>query len=156
MQHPAHRGPRWYLATMATLTALLAFASAWTAFAQSMDSGATVGAIEHPERGMVLTDGAGMTLYVFTPDREAGNVTTCFEDDGCTDVWPPVIVDGDLVVPEEVTGVLGLQERPDGMGWQLTYNGRPLYYYVFDRRPGDFTGDRVVDTWGPWFAVPIQ
>ena len=55
---------------------------------------------------------------------------------------------------ENMPGVLGVYARAD-FTRQLTYNDRPLYYYVDDRKAGDLTGDRVTDEWGRWLAVPL-
>lgn len=114
----------------------------------------SVGVAQHPDRGLVLTDGRGMTLYVLAEDREADNVSTCYADNDCTIYWPVVSVEGAPIGAPGVTGQLGTQARRDAVV-QLTYNGRPLYYFIADREPGQFLGDRVVDQWGRWFAVSI-
>jgi predicted lipoprotein with Yx(FWY)xxD motif len=41
-----------------------------------------------------------------------------------------------------VTGKLGTLTRPDGTT-QVTYNGRPLYGWQNDAKPGDVTGQGI-------------
>lgn len=120
-----------------------------------MAGGPTVGTIAHPLRGTVLTDGAGRSVYLFSRDPQNDNQSTCYADDGCSDYWPPVLVEGAIDAPPELASRLGTQERRDG-GRQLTYNGHPLYYYVVDRQPGQFAGDALTDEWGGWFLVGLQ
>ncbi len=99
------------------------------------------------ELGHVLTDAAGMTLYVFSND-EAG-VSNC--SGGCAEAWPPLLVeDGTVpVAPLAIPGEFSTTERADG-SLQVTYNGWPLYGWVQDEAPGDTTGQAVNDVW--WVA----
>ena len=46
-------------------------------------------------------------------------------------------------------GLLSTLTREDGSA-QVTYNGRPVYYYAGDEKPGDTNGHEVG---GVWFAV---
>ena len=119
-----------------------------------MEAPATVGSLDTPARGPILTDATGMSLYVLVEDEQAGNKSTCYADDECTDYWPVVYVEGDPVKPAGMPGMLGVYMRAD-FTRQLTYNDLPLYYYVDDRKAGDLTGDRVTDEWGRWLAVPL-
>ena len=52
--------------------------------------------------------------------------------------------------PPGVPGKLGRIARQDGTS-QATYNGRPLYRYGKDTKPGDVNGQNVG---GTWFVVP--
>ena len=45
-----------------------------------------------------------------------------------------------------VTGNLSVIERPDGT-YQLAYNGKPLYLWARDTKPGDVNGDGVGGVW---------
>lgn len=91
--------------------------------------------------GDVLADGAGNTVYLFSPDSKGA--PTCVGD--CLASWP--------IVPE-LTGVgggldaslLGSVEHPEG-GTQATYNDWPLYYFAGDASPGDTNGQLVGDVW---------
>lgn len=99
--------------------------------------------------GQVLVNSAGMTLYLYTPDKK--NQSTCTGD--CAKFWPPVIVPTGTAVPASMTGVPGVfatATRTDGTT-QLTYDGAPLYTFVKDTKPGDMTGQGVEGIW--WIVV---
>ena len=102
----------------------------------------TVQVTTHPDLGVILTDGEGMTLYLFTRDSEGESV--CYDD--CASAWPPLTVDESATVPDGLPGAVGTTERRDG-SVQVTYNGMPLYYFQNDRQPGDVSGQGVGDVW---------
>ena len=102
----------------------------------------TVQVTTHSEHGVILTDGEGMTLYLFTQDEEGES--TCY--DQCAEAWPPLIVEGSPTIPDGLPGEFGTTER-DGGSVQVTYNGMPLYYWQGDEEPGDATGHGVNDVW---------
>lgn len=113
------------------------------AFAQSV----TVQVADDAVLGKFLTDGQGMTLYMFAKDTP--NVSNCY--DQCAVNWPPLLV-GEGEAPSAgagVTGQLGVIERTDGTR-QVTYNDMPLYYFAGDSKPGDTNGHNVK---GVWFVV---
>ena len=86
--------------------------------------------------GRVLVDVHGRTLYVF--DRDVRGRTACGA--ACAATWPPFLTTG---TPVALAGVpanrLGTAARPDGR-LQVTYLGRPLYFFVRDRRAGEVAG----------------
>ncbi|HSL75809.1 MAG TPA: hypothetical protein VK867_02620 [Candidatus Limnocylindrales bacterium] len=91
--------------------------------------------------GQIIVDGAGKTLYMFTPD-EAGT-PTCY--DQCATAWPPLT--------GEVTAGTGLDaskitvvDRTDG-GKQVKYGDWPLYYFANDAAAGDVNGQGLNDKW---------
>lgn len=94
--------------------------------------------------GTFLVDSAGMTLYFFTPDGPGMSV--CEGD--CLANWPAFgIAEGQGFAPGDgVEGVLGAFTRSDGT-LQVTYDGRPLYYWVADQAAGDTTGQGVGGVW---------
>ena len=102
----------------------------------------SVSTAEDPELGTYLTDGEGMTLYMFTQDE--ANVSVCY--DQCAENWPPFTAEEPLSLPDGVPGELALTTRTDGTQ-QVTYNTMPLYYWVEDMEPGDTTGHGVGDVW---------
>ncbi|NQW21961.1 MAG: DNRLRE domain-containing protein [SAR202 cluster bacterium] len=93
--------------------------------------------------GSHLVDSDGMTLYLYTKDER--NVSNC--SGGCADAWPPLLVDGDPVAGEglDAERLLAIK-RADGSS-QVTYNGKPLYYYAADAKPGDVVGQDKGDVW---------
>ena len=99
---------------------------------------------DHPDLGQILTDGAGLTLYIFTNDE--GSQSTCYGD--CAVNWPPLL-EASPTAAADVAGELGTTTR-DGGGVQVTYDGQPLYYFQNDAAPGDANGQGVG---GIWFVI---
>jgi predicted lipoprotein with Yx(FWY)xxD motif len=98
--------------------------------------------------GQILFDGRGFALYAFTRDRER---SACYG--ACAKAWPPYIVRGRLVAGRGTkASLLGTTRRTDGTR-QLTYAGRPLYYYVGDRESGQVLCQDVVEFGGTWLVV---
>ncbi|GAA3702134.1 hypothetical protein GCM10022377_14730 [Zhihengliuella alba] len=97
------------------------------------------------ELGTVVTDAAGMTLYVFTKDTEGTDTSACTGD--CLTAWPIAVADGsEPAAAEDITGTVGTIESPDGQ-LHLTLDGMPLYYFAQDEEPGDVRGQGVNDVW---------
>ena len=92
--------------------------------------------------GPYLTGEDGRTLYFFAKDTTPG-VSTCTSDE-CVAEWPAFVNGGRdvFVAGEGVTGVIGLATQADG-SQQVTYDGRPLYYFKDDAAPGDVKGQGV-------------
>jgi predicted lipoprotein with Yx(FWY)xxD motif len=92
-----------------------------------------------------FTNPGGMTLYVFDHDLGSSS-STCFG--GCAGVWPP------LVAPSGAQAVtlFAAIARGDGTA-QWDYNGRPLYTYVGDAKPGDVNGDGLNQFGGIWHVA---
>jgi predicted lipoprotein with Yx(FWY)xxD motif len=57
-----------------------------------------------------------------------------------------------FVAGDGVTGVIGLATQADG-SQQVTYDGRPLYYFKGDAAAGDVNGQGVG---GVWFAATVD
>lgn len=86
----------------------------------------------------VLTDANGMTLYTF--DKDTAGVSNCYDE--CAENWPPLFAEAGAAAEGEFT----LVTRTDGkMMW--AYDGKPLYLWVKDQKPGDTTGDGVGEVW---------
>ena len=109
------------------------------------------------ELGEFLTDGEGMTLYVFLQDQveepyEAPFTSTCY--DQCAEAWPPLITEL-WPLPDESFGegideeLVLTTERDDGP-LQIAYADWPLYYFAQDEQPGDVLGQGVG---GNWFVI---
>jgi len=100
--------------------------------------------------GKLLFDGRGFVLYAFTRDKVGGK-SACYGD--CAAAWPPYLVKGKRSV---ATGLkqtlLGTTKRRDGK-LQVTYAGRPLYYYRGDMRAGDIFCQDVFEYGGRWLVV---
>lgn len=99
--------------------------------------------------GDVLFDGKGRAIYLFTKER--GSTSRCYGD--CAVAWPPVLTRGAPTAGAGVTGSkLGTTKRKGGKR-QVTYAGKPLYYYITDRRPGQITCHDVFEFGGTWYVV---
>jgi predicted lipoprotein with Yx(FWY)xxD motif/cytochrome c2 len=104
---------------------------------------------ENDKLGPILTDGEGMTLYMFDADQPDRSV--CY--DACSENWPPVTISSDPEVDEQVnTTLIGIIQRTTGET-QLTYNGHPLYYNAADEAAGDVQGHQVEGGGGLWTAI---
>jgi len=103
----------------------------------------------HSTYGIVLFDGHGKALYAFT--RDPRDRSTC--SGACAKAWPPYVVRGTLRAGMRARpGLLGTTTRADGSR-QVTYAGRPLYYYVGDRQPGQILCQNVLEFGGRWLVV---
>jgi predicted lipoprotein with Yx(FWY)xxD motif len=81
--------------------------------------------------GPILFDGRGHALYAFTRDARGGR-STCYG--ACAKAWPPYVVRGPLSSGSGARrSRLGTVFRRNGTR-QVTYAGRPLYYYGGDGR----------------------
>jgi predicted lipoprotein with Yx(FWY)xxD motif len=132
--------------TLITFTGLLvALAFAGSAMAESR---ATV-TVRGSAYGQILFDGRGFALYAFTKD--AGGRSAC--SGACAKAWPPYIVPRRATASEGVrSALLGTITRGDGR-LQVSYAGRPLYYYVGDRKPLQVLCQNVTEFGGVWLVV---
>jgi predicted lipoprotein with Yx(FWY)xxD motif len=99
--------------------------------------------------GQVLFDANGQVVYVFEiDDGDQSNCTSA----ACVEAWPPVLTEGE---PSAGTGIdaelLGTISRDDGTQ-QVTYNGRPLYFYEHEG-PGEIKCHNVSLHGGLWWVV---
>jgi predicted lipoprotein with Yx(FWY)xxD motif len=98
--------------------------------------------------GQVLFDGADQAIYFF--DKEQGSKSECYG--ACAEAWPPVTTEGTPQAGAGAkAGLLGTTTRDDGTT-QVTYAGRPLYYYVDDPK-GEVLCHNVDEFGGLWLAV---
>jgi predicted lipoprotein with Yx(FWY)xxD motif len=98
--------------------------------------------------GTIVGDGRGQAVYLF--DREETNKSECYGD--CARAWPPVLTRGRPVAGTGIRGrLLGTTRRRNGKR-QVTYDGRPLYYYV-DDAPGRVLCHNVSEFGGLWLVV---
>jgi predicted lipoprotein with Yx(FWY)xxD motif len=99
--------------------------------------------------GRILFDGRGFALYAFTKD--ARSASRCYRD--CAKAWPPLLVKKRALAGKGTkASLVGTTKRRDGK-LQATYAGRPLYYYVGDRRPGQVLCQNVAEFGGTWLVV---
>jgi predicted lipoprotein with Yx(FWY)xxD motif len=98
--------------------------------------------------GRMLFDSKKQAIYIF--ERDVENKSNCYGE--CAEAWPPVFSEGR---PRAGSGVesslLGTTKRRDGKR-QVTYAGKPLYYYAHER-PGEVKCHNVDLNGGFWWAV---
>jgi predicted lipoprotein with Yx(FWY)xxD motif len=136
---------RTLLAAAVTGLALLALAPA----AMSREAAAATLTVKSSPYGRVLFDGRGYVLYAFT--RDAKGRSACYG--ACAKAWPVYYAKGALRAGNGAKGsLLGTTRRRDGRR-QITYAGRPLYYYVGDTKAGQIRCQNVTEFGGTWLVV---
>jgi predicted lipoprotein with Yx(FWY)xxD motif len=88
----------------------------------------------------VLVAPNGMTLYTFDRDVTASGKSVC--NGPCAANWPPLMA----AETDKPTGDYMVITRDDGKK-QWAMKGRPLYFWAKDAKPGDKTGDGVMNVW---------
>jgi predicted lipoprotein with Yx(FWY)xxD motif len=135
--------------TKTLLLAVLVLAASAAGLASAADASQATVTVKSSSYGRILFDGRGFVLYAFTRDPRGRSVCK----GACAAAWPPYIV---KARPRAAAGVksslLGTTKRTDGK-LQATYAGRPLYYYVGDRRPGQILCQNVREFGGLWLVV---
>jgi len=133
---------------MKTLFALIAAAFA-LAFAASATAASSQITVRGSSYGRVLFDGRGFALYAFTKDTRGRSACS----GACAKAWPPYIVPTRVTAAMGVkSSLLGTVKRGDGR-LQATYAGKPLYYYVGDRKPLQILCQNVNEYGGLWLVV---
>jgi predicted lipoprotein with Yx(FWY)xxD motif len=106
--------------------------------------------VQESEFGPVLIEKkSGLVAYAFTRENQGGK-PRCYG--GCADAWPPILAKGK---PRAGSGVdddlLGRAKRRNG-DKIVTYDGRPLYFYV-DDSPGVILCNNVFEFGGHWLVI---
>ncbi|MDE3087173.1 MAG: hypothetical protein KGJ77_10465 [Acidobacteriota bacterium] len=142
-------GPRRFglFAVAAVMGAALAACSAAGTATARPPSGPVVSAVENAAFGTILSSG-GKTVYTLVPSS-----TAC--DSACTRIWPELVLPSGVTTATAGSGVrasdLGTVDR--GGVRQVTYAGKPLYFFAEDTAAGQAKGN-ITDVWGKWSVVP--
>jgi predicted lipoprotein with Yx(FWY)xxD motif len=137
------------LAVLAAAAVAASDASPAAASTQAVQARPTL-TVRSSQFGRILFDGRGRALYAFTRDPRRGR-STCYG--ACAAAWPVYYARDGLRAGAGVRqSLIGTTRRRDGRR-QITYAGRPLYYYVGDRRPGQVTCQNVLEFGGRWLVV---
>jgi predicted lipoprotein with Yx(FWY)xxD motif len=135
---------------LALAVAALAAALAAPAAMATHASAAPTLQVKSSRFGKLLFDGRGFVLYAFTRDKVGGK-STCYGD--CAAAWPPYVLKRKRSVASGLErSLLGTTKRRDGK-LQVTYTGRPLYYYRGDTKPGYILCQDVFEYGGRWLVV---
>jgi predicted lipoprotein with Yx(FWY)xxD motif len=101
---------------------------------------------QNAQFGTILV--SGKTVYTLKASK-----TPCTSR--CLKVWPEVLVAKGTIRAQAGSGVhasmLGTIKRSGGAR-QVTYGGKPLYWFSGDSGAGQVNGN-VTDTWGTWSVV---
>jgi predicted lipoprotein with Yx(FWY)xxD motif len=94
----------------------------------------------------ILVDLKGLTLYSLSAETHGRFICkgACLKD------WHPLYVKAGVKPTGPVK--LGTIKRPDNGKRQVTFEGRPLYTFDEDARPGDVKGQGIKDV-GTWHAA---
>jgi predicted lipoprotein with Yx(FWY)xxD motif len=134
-------------ATIVGTAVLIAIAAtAALALSGGSSSGRAVVKTGHALGKNVLVTRRGMTLYSLSAERNGRFICT---DSTCLSVWKPLVV----ARGTKPTGAarLATVRRPDGRT-QVTYQGKPLYTFVKDTKPGQAKGEGFKDV-GTWHVA---
>jgi predicted lipoprotein with Yx(FWY)xxD motif len=97
--------------------------------------------------GTMLWGPNRQAIYVF--DKDARNKTNCRDE--CAQAWPPVYTSGKPVAGKGAkASLLGSIRR--GSRRQVTYRGRPLYYYAHEGA-GEVRCHNVFLNGGNWWVI---
>jgi predicted lipoprotein with Yx(FWY)xxD motif len=87
----------------------------------------------HTAKGTVWADSRGMVLYTF--EKDPAGKPTCYGK--CAIAWPPFrAAPGSHATGKWTPVMRGFMKQ-----WAL--NGKPLYFWFKDLKPGDATGDGI-------------
>jgi predicted lipoprotein with Yx(FWY)xxD motif len=111
------------------------------AMAAPTTTAATVKSAHSSKYGTLLVSATGFTLYQL--GSESKGTIKC--TGSCAKIWPPLLLTGGAK-PVAGNGVsqakLGTIKRADH-GTQVSYNGKALYRFASDSKPGAVTGENV-------------
>ena len=137
------------LTAFAAAAVVASVAAAFALAGGVQSAGGAKVAIAKTRLGRILVDSKGITLYDFVKDK--GTTSACYG--ACAALWPPLITKGKPVAGSGVrASLLGTTKRKDGK-LEVTYAGRPLYYFVSDRKRGQTTGQGLNQFGGPWWVL---
>jgi predicted lipoprotein with Yx(FWY)xxD motif len=88
----------------------------------------------------LMTGMNGMTLYTFDKDVAGSGKSVC--NGPCATAWPPFAAGSD----GQTGGDWSVITRDDGSK-QWAWDGKPLYFWSKDQKPGDKTGEGFNNAW---------
>ena len=109
-------------------------------------SSVVVSTTKNPTLGTILV--SGKTVYTLKASKTACKTA-------CLKIWPELLLPKGVTKAKAGSGVnaakLGTIKRSNG-ALQVTYGGKPLYWFIGDTGHGQVHGV-LTDAWGKWSAV---
>lgn len=119
-----------------------------SAAVHSHSTGVVISTFKGSKVGTILSD--GRTLYTLKPSATACSAA-------CHKIWPQVLLPKGATKATAGSGVsaakLGTFKVAGGQ-LQVTYGGKPLYFFSEDKSAGQVKGN-VTDKWGKWVDVVL-
>lgn len=106
--------------------------------------GVEVKVVSSSKYGKILVSSSGRALYTLV--SKSGKALPCRKT--CTSIWPPFTTKGK---PRAGSGVDAKVLRTRGR--QVTYDGRPLYFFSGDTKSGVANGEGIVNFGGTWYLL---
>lgn len=116
------------------------------------EADAALKVLQQSNKSVVLNLGKNVTIEnflvatknmtVYSKSEDTATSSTCYGT--CAVNWPPLIGKG--IANKKTAGQIGSIIRTDG-SYQVTYNGKPLYFWKGDKKPGDITGNGFGGNW---------
>lgn len=94
--------------------------------------------------GEVYVDQNGMTLYTFDKDATGATMSACTGK--CLVNWPPFQAGEGAMADDEWT-IVEYTDADGTMKNMWAYEGKPLYFYIEDKKSGDVMGDGKGGVW---------
>jgi predicted lipoprotein with Yx(FWY)xxD motif len=139
---------RWSLRIAAAL-AIAAISASVLPHSSSAASLQLVRVVKQAQFGTILATPHNMALYYYTPEKDGKIHCT----GSCAKVWPPLLVPAGASVAAHISGAMGMFGtivRPDHTR-QVTYQGKPLYAFVSDKKPLQVLCNGV----GGWYVLRL-
>jgi predicted lipoprotein with Yx(FWY)xxD motif len=131
----------------ATLALLLLACSAHAVDAPGVKAPPGIG-LAKTALGQTLVQSKGLTIYYYDLDQISPGESSCSGD--CAAAWPPLAAPPD----SQPVGEWKTIKRDDGSR-QWAYQGKPMYQFAGDSKPGDTHGDGMQRFWhAAKFAAP--
>lgn len=141
------------LATLGGLSftiGMAAVSATWSAGAaagaRSTATSSMVSTVKNAKFGTILV--SGNPVYTLKPSKTACGAK-------CLKIWPEVVLPPGVTAPVAGSGVnqakLGTVMRSGGV-LQVTYGGKPLYWFYKDTSSSTVRGN-ITDKWGKWYVV---
>lgn len=94
--------------------------------------------------GKIVVNGKGMSAYFFDLDKANSGVSVCSGE--CAANWPAIT---SATAKPSVSGIKGKVGTiaVKGGEHQVTINGRPIYTFAFDTKPGQAMGQGAQGVW---------